>query len=164
MKVLSWNVNARTRLMRRQLDAVRSRHPDVVTLQEITAATRAGWHSGLAESGLGWGLDSLGVTAGAVDVRGPRRYGLLVAARFPLAGLAMQARLPWPERFFGVHVQAPMGRVDVFTAHVPPGSSNGWIKVETFEGITNRWLVRPVFHASSPVTSTRRRLRRRTAK
>jgi exonuclease III len=50
--------------------------------------------------------------------------------------------LPWPERLLSAVVDTPSGAVEIHTSYVPPGSSNGWLKVETFEGIFRR-LARP---------------------
>jgi exonuclease III len=41
-------------------------------------------------------------------------------------------------------VRAPFGDVEVHAANVPPGSSHGWLKVETFEGIFKRLAVSSV--------------------
>jgi exonuclease III len=35
-------------------------------------------------------------------------------------------------------VALPTAMIEVHTAHVPPGSSNGWLKVDTFRGIYRR--------------------------
>jgi exonuclease III len=40
MKLLSWNVNRRVRTAPKQAAEILERHPDVVALQEVTAATR----------------------------------------------------------------------------------------------------------------------------
>jgi exonuclease III len=41
-----------------------------------------------------------------------------------------------------VIVEAPGTEVEVHTVHIPPGSSNGWIKIDTFHGVFQR-LARP---------------------
>jgi hypothetical protein len=43
--------------------------------------------------------------------------------------------VPWPERVLSVGVESPWGDVEIHTVGIPPGVSNGWLKVEMFEGI-----------------------------
>ena len=60
---------------------------------------------------------------------GPRRTGVLLASSAPLEPLATPA-VPWPETI----LSARTGGIALHVAHVP-NSRNGWIKVETLEGI-----------------------------
>jgi exonuclease III len=46
--------------------------------------------------------------------------------------------IPWQERVLSVTASFGDLSVDVHTTHIPPGSSNGWIKIETLEGIYQR--------------------------
>ena len=132
MKFLSWNVNARVRAAADQAAAIIACHPDVVTLQEVTAATRGGLRQALAGGGLAFTVDSFELLASIAHLTGPRRYGLLVAARFPLTPLTTpRFSVPWPERILGVQGQG----ISIFTTHIPPGSSNGWKKIEMLEGL-----------------------------
>jgi hypothetical protein len=39
----------------------------------------------------------------------------------------------WNERVLSATIQPPHGHVEISTTHVPPGSSNGRIKIERFE-------------------------------
>jgi exonuclease III len=32
-------------------------------------------------------------------------------------------------------IESSFGIIELYNAHIPPGSSNGWIKIDTFEGI-----------------------------
>ena len=43
--------------------------------------------------------------------------------------------VPWQERVLSATIHVPHGAVEVTTTHVPPGSSNGWIKIEHLEGL-----------------------------
>lgn len=132
MKVLSWNVNARVRAAAKQAAALIDRHPDVVTLQEVTAASRGDLRQALTEGGLTSVVDSFELLESTSRLIGPRRYGLLVAARFPLTPITdPQFSISWPERILGVQGN----RVSIFTTYIPPGSSNGWKKIEMLEGL-----------------------------
>jgi exonuclease III len=41
----------------------------------------------------------------------------------------------WPERLLSAHIWVPGHAVTVHTTHIPPGSSNGWTKIEMVEAI-----------------------------
>jgi exonuclease III len=74
---------------------------------------------------------------------GPRKYGQLVASQWPLRSLPpSDFAVPWAERVLSVVIDSPCGSVELHTTGIPPGSSNGWIKIEQLEGIYRR-LARP---------------------
>jgi exonuclease III len=132
MKLVSWNVNGRVRTAAKQAAEILDRHPDVVALQEVTAATRALLRHALTDGGLKSVVDSFDGLESTSHLTGPRRYGVLVAARFPLRRLTKPLfAVPWPERILGVQGEG----VSIFTTYIPPGSSNGWKKIETLEGL-----------------------------
>jgi Endonuclease/Exonuclease/phosphatase family len=87
--------------------------------------------------GLAYHTDSLSVAAEPELLLGPRRYGVLIASRWPLHPLP-SADMPWPERLLSALIETPHGPVELHSAHVPPGASNGWRKIETLEGIYRR--------------------------
>ena len=94
--------------------------------------------SALALKGLPHAIDSFALAPTTFIAAGPRRYGLLVASRFPIEPLPPSAfDVPWPERVLSAHVISPRGPIELHTTHVPPGSSNGWIKIETLVGVYN---------------------------
>jgi exonuclease III len=61
----------------------------------------------------------------------------MVASRWPLCALP-GPEIPWPEKALSTLVESSGARFEVHTAHVPPGSSNGWVKIDTFHGIYKR--------------------------
>jgi endonuclease/exonuclease/phosphatase family metal-dependent hydrolase len=61
---------------------------------------------------------------------GPRRTGVLLAARAPIEPAPARLAVPWPETVLSGVVDG----VELTVAHVP-NSRNGWIKVETLEAI-----------------------------
>ena len=134
--LLSWNVAARTARWPDQFAAVRRLDPDVVTLQEVTAHTAGLWREALIRSGWRSFIFSFDLAPQSFLPTGPRRYGLVLAPRFPLASHDPQRfPVPWQERVLSATSFLPNGRVEITTTHVPPGSSNGWIKVEHLEGL-----------------------------
>ncbi|MDQ2700767.1 MAG: endonuclease/exonuclease/phosphatase family protein [Actinomycetota bacterium] len=126
MKLLSWNVAGRTRVLPDQVRAVLRQEPDIVCLQEVRESTLPRWRDGLADAGLTEILDS--------DNRSERRLFNLTASRWQLFELEELA-LPQRERLLSVRVASDRGPVEVHNAHVPPAPSQGMNKVLTLETI-----------------------------
>jgi exonuclease III len=84
-------------------------------------------------------VDSFDLAPNLSLLTGKRRYGQLIASRFPLRPLAPdEFNIPWPERVLSAAVSTVTGELELHTTHIPPGSSNGWIKIYTLEGIHQR--------------------------
>ncbi len=43
------------------------------------------------------------------------------------------AEVAWPERLQCLSIDTPTGEVTLMNTHIPPGASNGWVKVEMLE-------------------------------
>ncbi|TFH33571.1 MAG: endonuclease/exonuclease/phosphatase family protein [Anaerolineales bacterium] len=139
MKVLSWNVAYRVRKQKLQLDAVLSRNADVIGLQEVTAKTYPLWAEGLGEAGYPYLASTFDKPLNPSDLKGPRRSGLLIASKWPLKPMhSSGAKLRWPERLLSAVVAHPNTKFEFHVAHIPPGSSHNWLKIETFNGIYSR--------------------------
>jgi len=134
VRLLTWNVAGRTKLLPDQLAAVGRREPDLVTLQEIRPSTAPAWREALAAEGLGYALDS-------ATFIGRRRLFNLTASRWELTELPAIGA-PQPERVLSAVSESPAGQIEIHNAHVPPAPSNGLIKVETCEALFER-LARP---------------------
>jgi exonuclease III len=134
VRLLTWNLNGR-RHVEKQLAAIAGRSPDIVALQEVTARSIALLRAALSEVGLHHVIDSFATSAPWAAV-GPRRYGVLIASRFSLTPVASARVVPWPERIVSAAVALPNGAVTIHTTHIPPGSSNGWMKVEMLEAVS----------------------------
>ena len=103
---------------------------------ELGAAVCSGPTADVAKSGLPHVLFSFDLAPTGFVAAGPRRYGLMLASRWPLEALdPCEFSVPWPERVLSAIVAAPGGPVEVHTTHVPPGASNGWIKIEHLEAL-----------------------------
>jgi exonuclease III len=136
MRLISWNLNARRRDATAQVDALLARAPDVIALQEVTRSSLPTLRSELERSGFAGIADSLTLAPPDFQPRGPRRYGQLTASRYPLiAEVPGRLPIPWPERVLTVQLDLRARRIMLYNVHVPPGSSNGWIKIETLNGI-----------------------------
>ena len=130
LRIITWNVAGRKKTLAAQLGYLAEKQPQVVCLQEVTPGTVNDLCSGLVDAGL------VHVEHTIVDEhprRGPRRYGLLIAATTPLRRVAVEAS--WPERLLGVSASLAGTACTLFTTHIPPGSSNGWAKVDMLEAV-----------------------------
>lgn len=137
MRVFSWNTGGRVGRANQQLAAIRERRPDVVCLQEVRRSTVDVLKEGLSAGGLIHALDSLLSEDDAEYESLSRQTGTLIASRWPLHALP-GPDIPWSEKALATLVELPAAKIEVHTAHVPPGSSNGWVKIDTFDGIYKR--------------------------
>ena len=142
--LLSWNVAGRIRRWPEQLAAVSQINADVIALQEVTMRSSHMWRQALTERGWAWFVFSFDLAPAGFVARGPRRFGLVLASRFPIAvNDPNRFAVPWPERVLTAAIQLPHAPVDVSTTHVPPGASNGWIKIEHLEALHHRFASTP---------------------
>lgn len=118
--------------------------PDIVALQEITLGSVDAYRDGLAVAGLPHIADSFTLAPSRRVLVGPRRYGQLIASRWPLSPLPpSDFAIPWRERVLSCAITVPkLGGVEVHNTHVPPGSSNGWTKIRHLEGVYRRLVQR----------------------
>ena len=143
LRIVSWNVAGRVQRMPARLEAIGGLAPDILALQEVTAATLPSYREGLHGTDLPHIADSLALAASPKKLTGPRKYFEILASRWPLDALPpAEFDIPWPERVLSAVVHAPAGDIEVHVAHLPTGVSHGWTKIETFEGIVER-LARP---------------------
>lgn len=143
MRLISWNVAYRVGRQPEQLVTVAAIKPHIVALQEVTAKTEPLWRAGLHAREFSHVVSTFELATNHTELTGPRRYGLMLASPWPLQALSpTDFNIPWSERVLSAVMQTPWGEVECHTTHIPPGSSHGWLKVETLEGIYER-LARP---------------------
>lgn len=135
-RVISWNINGRKKKLPAQILALQGRRPDVVALQEVKITTAPLLEMELREIGLPHCTNSFSLATDLSLLSGRRQYGELIASRWPLRSVAFKAfPVPWPERVLSAVIESPSGEIEIHTVHIPPGISNGWTKIEMFEGI-----------------------------
>jgi len=143
MKIISWNVAGRINKQKLQMDALLSRKPDVIGLQEVTCGTLPLWAEGLQKEGYTYNISSFSLHGSNSGLTGPRRYGILVASRWSLNSINQHSlKIPWSERLVSVLIHSPNVDFEFHVAHIPPGASHGWLKIDTFEGIF-KFLAKP---------------------
>ena len=75
-------------------------------------------------------LDNRTLAPRPAALTGPRKYGELLASRWPMEALPpARFEIPWPERVLSAAVQLPFGEVEVHVTHLPTGVGHGWIKI-----------------------------------
>lgn len=147
MRLISWNLNGRRREASLQIAALLLRDPDVIALQEVTVASLPLLRAALRDGGLSEVVDSFALAPSDFRPIGPRRYAQLIASRYPLsAELPGRFPIPWPERIVSARLSINGQHVEIHNVHVPPGSSNGWIKI----GVLNGIFVGLAVHARNP--------------
>jgi len=124
MKVVSWNVNVR-RDAEGQIAALAAYAPDVVALQEVTAARVPLLRAAFVANGLPYVHETASACTAITDNR-CRDRGVLIASRWPCTLLAspLDHVLPWPERLLSVCVHTLSGDVELHTVYVPSVGSD----------------------------------------
>jgi exonuclease III len=138
MRLISWNANRRKQVVDGQVQALLSRRPDVVALQEVTVATVPLLVRGLRDGGVEHIRSSIAAPMGT----GPRALGVLIASRLPIVAELPGLPIPWAEKSLSLVLQVGDAEVEIHSVHVPAGSTNRWVKVEVLEGVA-RGLAQP---------------------
>jgi exonuclease III len=142
MRLISWNGAARTKLLERQVAALGDRQPDIVAMQEVREPAVERYLAALRAIDLPYAADSFRLSPDRTSLTGARCYGEVFAARWPLRALPPSTfAIPWPERVLSCVAETPWMEIELHTAHIPPGVSNEWIKIETLRGIYQRLVV-----------------------
>ena len=125
MLLLSWNVNKRR--PGDLTEKIKSKRPDIVTLQEVKRSLADDWADALKNIGLGYhyrsGNDALALS-----------HQCLIASHWELTpdDIRRPREAPYPESLGRATVSVPGKRdIDVFTAHIP-NVGNGWRKIDSF--------------------------------
>ena len=132
MLLLSWNVKFLPPGDR--IEKIKSARPDIVTLQEVTVKFAKDWAKRLSDIGFGHHYLSGEDAWSGKDVP-DTWYQCLIASRWKVTpdDIGWRRSAPYPELLGRATVSVPdEGDIDVFTAHMPNGSGNGWKKIDTF--------------------------------
>jgi endonuclease/exonuclease/phosphatase family metal-dependent hydrolase len=137
-------VNKQVGNLRRQVEALAKRAPDVAALQEVTQAAVPAFAALLEGIGLSHVQTSRVLTEdkplnpAPPTTRMPKTR-ILIASRWPFHTLSpSEFPIPWPQCVLSVVLDSPWGEVELHSAHVPNWEDYRSGKVETFEGISRR--------------------------
>ena len=140
-RLVSWNVAARTGRVDERIHAIGRLQPGILALQETTASNLPAFREALPALGLMYVLDSRTLAPRPAALTGPRKYGELLASRWPMEALPpARFEIPWPERVLSAAVQLPFGEVEVHVTHLPTGVGHGWIKIVAALNVTPRYF------------------------
>jgi exonuclease III len=132
MKLLSWNTAGRTKIIENQYLAIQEIDPEILCLQEIQANGDEHWIKILSNN-----YEYIISSFDHVEERsktGPRKFHLIIASKLPIVLKNVSFEyVPWAERLLIVELENQ--GLKIATTHIPPGSTNGWVKIEFFEGL-----------------------------
>jgi exonuclease III len=130
VRLISWNLARRVSVLAEQAEALALREPDMIALQEVTARSLPLWEAACTAIGLPHVACTLPGADPARLPAGPRRTGVLLAAREPLEPLPGLLAVPWPETALAARVAG----IELHTVHVP-NAANGEIKPQTLAAV-----------------------------
>ena len=131
MRILTWNTNSRTKekTLNKQCLFLDNQF-DIITLQEITLKSQDYFKRFFKDKHI---LSSFDLVSDTSILTGKRKYGQLIISNYPIDYLKDKCiNIPFPERVLSGSIIKD--NLEIHTTHIPPGSSNGVIKVEHFEG------------------------------
>ena len=130
MKLVCWNIAGWVSKVNEQIEAIISRRPSIICLQEVRKNALEPITRKFHNSGYYYFQDSV-----LLAQENNRGKGNMVVSKFPLEQLPGYFTVPHSESVISVNVETPYGNIKVHNAHIPNGSSYGWKKIETFEAI-----------------------------
>ena len=139
MRILTWNTNSRTKegILEKQCLFL-DNHFDIITLQEITLKSQDYFKRFFKDKHV---LSSFDLVSDTSILTGKRKYGQLIISSYPIDYIKDKCNnIPFPERVLSGLIKKD--KLEIHTTHIPPGSSNGVIKVEHFEGLYEYLLQR----------------------
>ena len=135
---LTWNTAKRLKYVYDQVKLIQQTNPDIVALQEVIISSDKKFKRLLA-SHYPYIASSFDLAPDMSVLTKKRMFGQIIASKFPLQPEdPNKLDIPWQERVLTVNIQLNGNEITMHTTHIPPGSQNGWIKIETLEGIYNR--------------------------
>ncbi len=135
LSCMTWNVARKKNLISEQVSFIKSTGADIVALQEITKSTNTEFQDTLSKS-YPYIISSFELATDQSFLRNKRMFGQIIASKYKVDPITPEKMLvPWTERVLSVKV---LSECEFFfhTTHIPPGSSNGWIKIEMISGVT----------------------------
>ena len=135
MRCISWNIGKNYKILEKQLKIIEDTNPEILALQEVTEKTFLEIEKKIKSKFkfIYFSLNSINKKSLLI---GPRKLGVLTASNFKLIPRPDdEFDVPWRERILNLDVFTGKDKFIFYNSYIPPGSSNGWIKIETLEGI-----------------------------
>ena len=135
---LTWNTAKRIKYSQEQVNFINSFKPDVVALQEVLINSNKKLKELLSTNYKNI-ISSFDLAPDLKILTKKRMFGQIIASNFKLEpNDPKDFNIPWQERVLSVKLFIDNSEIYFHTTHIPPGSGNGWIKIETLEGIYER--------------------------
>ena len=135
---LTWNTAKRIKYSQEQVNFINSFKPDVVALQEVLINSDKKLKELLSTNYKNI-ISSFDLAPDLKILTKKRMFGQIIASNFKLEpNDPKDFNIPWQERVLSVKLFIDNSEIYFHTTHIPPGSGNGWIKIETLEGIYER--------------------------
>ncbi len=138
MKIISWNTAGRKKRQQEQVDYWMPVNADIICLQEVIQSTLPVFRGALEERG--YTVSDSSFSDRSLHT-GARKYCVLIATKW--SHRVIPSSIPWSEKFLAVETAYKSKKMEIMTTHIPPGSTNGWAKIETFEAIYAHIQQRP---------------------
>lgn len=130
LRLVSWNLAGWVTKTEEQAEALISRKPSIICLQEVRKNALEIITRKLSLAGFHYFQNSVFLAE-----ENKRIKGNLVVSKFPMEQLPNFMNGPFTESVLSVNVKTPYGNVKIHNAHIPNGSCYGIKKIETFESI-----------------------------
>lgn len=139
-RIISWNTAKRLKRIEGQISFLEDSKADIIALQEIIPSTEKVFKRELANN-YPYQISSFDLAVDKSILNKKRMFGELFLSKFPLVPQnPKNVNVPWHERILTVKAKIDRNLLTLHTTHIPPGSSNGWIKVEMIDGIVDHLI------------------------
>ncbi len=137
---LTWNTAKRVKYAYDQTKLIEEFNPDIVALQEIILSSEKKFKKLLSKN-YKHIVSSFELAPDLSLLTNKRMFGQIIASNFPLKPEdPNNFDVPWKERVLSTKISINGSEIYFHTTHIPPGSQNGWVKIETLEGIYKRLI------------------------
>jgi len=130
LKLISWNLAGWVTKTEEQAEALISRNPSIICLQEVRKKAAETLKKEFYNAGYLYVQHSIFIAE-----ENNRGKGNMVVSKFPFEYLPGYIEVPHFESVLSVILNMPHGNIKIHNAHIPNGSCYGWKKIETFEAI-----------------------------
>jgi len=130
LRLVSWNLAGWVTKINEQVEALISRKPSIICLQEVRKTALITIIRKFQNAGYSYFHDSI-----LLAEENNRSRGNMVVSKHPIEYLPGYIAAPHSESVISVNVETPLGNIKIHNAHIPNGSNHGWKKIETFEAI-----------------------------
>ena len=139
-RVTSWNTAKRLKQTDFQIDFLMKHDADVIALQEVIPSTEIIFRDRLKDK-YSYQVSSFELAPDLSLLKKKRMFGQLILSKFPVRPSdPNDIAVPWQERVLSSLVTVGGHQIMLHTTHIPPGSSNGWVKIQMISGIVEHLL------------------------